>query len=526
MRQAVSSMALPSEGARVWHSGMHRDRAYGTPMRVGNFKPFVWVGGARRGLAFMADNDQGWVPDETLRVPAIEVQRTVQGVELVLNLVARPVLFSRPREFAFSLQATPVRPMPADFRRRITQTNNTLAFPGIDDDSLAWDGTFWRGHAHGGPAFPLDWTKNRRFREDKTREGWIYTPYQAANAWLNVVEAEDPRAPGLQGASLYAYIANEITASLSWGDAVMTRTDADYRLWRYARWIAESGLSGFYFDNAYPSAGTNVTAGQGYILDLPDRPSLDGRVQPGYALTGFRDFLKRLRTVLVDAGQDSFIMLHATDTYLASAYAFADYMIDGENAWMRPDTVFADVWTEEHLQTLGPSAKWGLGTFFLEAATKPGRFAGAQHKSHMLAYLMLHDLDVWEAHEFWGALTKGGLDLSRSAEFLVYWDPTTAATVRARAPELRVSAWRQDRALFLLAFNHSWTPLTDATMDVDLSALRPGGSRGAARVRDIMSDVARSGRERPPRVAVTGDRMSIGVDVEAQMWRALRVDIP
>jgi len=74
-------------------------------MTAGSFRPYVWIGNAERGLAFMADNDQGWVPDDSRKVPAIEVVRAGTQVQLVLNLVARPFTFEKPREITFSLQA-------------------------------------------------------------------------------------------------------------------------------------------------------------------------------------------------------------------------------------------------------------------------------------------------------------------------------------------------------------------------------------------------------------------------------------
>ena len=62
MRGAVSSIALPRKAGRLWSSlntGSPDIRA----LRVGSFKPYVWVGGAHRGLAFMADSDEGWAND-------------------------------------------------------------------------------------------------------------------------------------------------------------------------------------------------------------------------------------------------------------------------------------------------------------------------------------------------------------------------------------------------------------------------------------------------------------------------------
>ena len=56
------------------------------------------------------------MPDDTKKVSLQEIVRTDKGVSLVLNLVARPFTFEHAREITFSLQATPVKPLPDDFR--------------------------------------------------------------------------------------------------------------------------------------------------------------------------------------------------------------------------------------------------------------------------------------------------------------------------------------------------------------------------------------------------------------------------
>ena len=73
------------------------------------------------------------MPDETKAVSAIEVERTANDVSLILNLVARPFAFTQPREVVFNLQATPVRPLPDDFRQRRFHILGTMAFCAGDD---------------------------------------------------------------------------------------------------------------------------------------------------------------------------------------------------------------------------------------------------------------------------------------------------------------------------------------------------------------------------------------------------------
>ena len=471
MRSAVSSMALGAQQGQLWHSGQSRDPNYnGRNLTVGNFKPFVWVGNVGRGLAFMADNDRGWVPDDTKAVPAIEVVRDATAVNLILNLVARPVTFTADREICFSLQATPVRPLPDDFRLRKDRTANNLAFVGFNEDSKAWDGTALSHPVQTGigPAYPVDWEKNRAFtKRVRTVDKLVATPYQAINSWLSVSEIDDPLVPGLHGANHYGYLCPETTASLMWGDGVIARTEMEYRLWRYQRWIKESPLEGFYFDNAYPTLGTNVAAGQGYIIDLPDRPTLHGKIQPGYQCTVLREFLKRLRTIFAEEGVGQpYVTLHATDTFVINAYAFADLLLDGETHWTRDDRTFAESFPAEMLQALYPSQKWGLTIMFLMSPHTRSRDL-PNNEANKRGYLMLHDIDGWEAH-FWGG---GGLDRERYAQFLPYWDQKTAAAIKTDQPGALVSAWRQGNNLIVLAFNHTRQDMPALPLSIDLATL-------------------------------------------------------
>ena len=126
-RSAVASIKLGEREGQLWNSGQRYGGGCVEPdkvpfgktlMTVGNFRPYVWIGNAERGLAFMADNDSGWVPDDSGTVPAIEVLRTKDSVNLVLNLVARPFTLEKPRTITFSLQATPIRSLPDDIRER------------------------------------------------------------------------------------------------------------------------------------------------------------------------------------------------------------------------------------------------------------------------------------------------------------------------------------------------------------------------------------------------------------------------
>ena len=98
---------VPAGNGKVWDSA---DLPGGK--MLGTFVPYVFVGGPERGICFAADNDRDWVPDPA--VPAFEIDRDGETVNLRLNLVARPHRLTRPRTIRFALQATPAKPKPTE----------------------------------------------------------------------------------------------------------------------------------------------------------------------------------------------------------------------------------------------------------------------------------------------------------------------------------------------------------------------------------------------------------------------------
>ncbi|MCC6580244.1 MAG: hypothetical protein IT440_07355 [Phycisphaeraceae bacterium] len=544
MRAATSNIALKPDMGRLWDSGQSAASDYnGLGLLVGNFKPFVWVGNACRGLAFMADNDQGWVPDETKAVSAIEVERTANDVSLILNLVARPFKFDKPREVVFNLQATPVRPLPDNFRERRLHILGTMAFCHADDGVKANDGSFLLQPyriSYSNP-FPLDWDKSCEFTQlyypENPRNPWRYermvaTPYQCLNAWLDPAEVDDPRVPGLQGANLYGYICPDTTAAVDIWDGNLTKTDLEYRLWRYQRWITESGLRGMYFDNVFPTLGVNVDAGQGYVLDLRDRPNLHGKIQPGYCLSGMREFFKRLRHVFAEVGVvNPFIWTHVTDTFTINALSFTDFMMDGEeDPQVTPETPsFSDHWKPERMQAVLPSEKWGVPVLFMDRVAgdwKPMHLSVETRHAFrdMIGWEMLHDSEGCTYHVGW----PGGLALARKADFLTYWDPKVSSALKSDRPDILVSAWRQDQGLMLLPFNNSAEDVRNCVVKVDLRAL---GAAPTAGTSPLVIDVEAGAPETELRGAgkgafdyiVTGDIVTITIDIKPRNYRILSV---
>lgn len=75
------------------------------------FYPYVWLGDEERGLAWFSETDEPFQLNDPAK--AIQVEHLANGqVVLRINLIDHPVKLDGPLTWRFSLQATPVKPVP------------------------------------------------------------------------------------------------------------------------------------------------------------------------------------------------------------------------------------------------------------------------------------------------------------------------------------------------------------------------------------------------------------------------------
>ena len=90
-----------------------------------NFCPYVWLGAEERGLAWFGGTDRGYLSDG--REPVQEVVRDGQRVLLRVWIVRQPVSSTQPRQIVFGLQASPTKPMPANWQKKTVPGGGGLA---------------------------------------------------------------------------------------------------------------------------------------------------------------------------------------------------------------------------------------------------------------------------------------------------------------------------------------------------------------------------------------------------------------
>lgn len=351
----LPALYLPGGDGVVWNSlGVPSGGSYGPfqlPPMVGNFMPHLWAGSMNRGLSWFADNDRGWVHDET--VPCFELLRTGEVTTLRVNVVAMPATIDKPFRVVFGLIATPVRP------RTVAPS---LAFPAVG--TLGFGLPFAR-QLHGVEFGDLYLAK--RFRDRLFAQGGYLTYKYAAG---DLMPFNDPTWQALRSEwqmEPFVVDVNELH-TMQWKlhgpdprNYMSVRTCGrpsrwDYQLYHLDRQMAAGAVDGLYLDNNVANVCFNVQhADCGYL-----RP--DGRVQGGYQLFATREAMKRAATLSYLHGKARpWIITHKTSHYCAPLISFADLVMDGE--WGDEAKDFIDFWTQPYLEVhagvdFGPNSAW------------------------------------------------------------------------------------------------------------------------------------------------------------------------
>ena len=363
---------VPAGTGKVWDSA----NLPGGKM-LGTFVPYVFVGGPERGICFAADNDRDWISDPN--VPACEIDRDGETVNLRLNLVARPHRLTRPRTIRFALQATPAKPMPTEpvSWRRWWFTNPkhgrrhdvlgtmmgvnigwgaaqlvTDIFPANEDVS------FWEAMAANRDKGKLD----KDFLEHwKRRHPALAESFNTYKWGLETVSFVPPNKGGTTsfkyifpylnprgGSSLDSAFATTYLDEWSsvdvaapgwkpgpdrtrrekfapvWYGCEPVASNVDHQVW-WLRKMVETFADGPYWDNFFVKASwvPAEAGGPAYVDD-------EGRLKPGVNLSGFRSLVKRTAVMMHTLGKRPLSWIHMTNANVVPVLSFGAVNLDWE----------------------------------------------------------------------------------------------------------------------------------------------------------------------------------------------------
>jgi len=343
----------------VWDSSKFPDGNW-----YGNFKCYLWLGGAERGLCWFADNDAGWVlsTDEkgVPNAPCQQLFRRRGTLTLRVNLVQKPVVITEPRTIVFGLMASPAKPMKPNWRRigvtEESRFNMCYCAPATYCAKTPWGGDFsiadWAYQKRTGKPGPdkatLDAWVQRHFPKDmepKFREGAIqlalgpflgsfglkqkyYKMYFEEFHTTAQVHPESHVFQSEWSGGWHAKLLERPTveAHKMWGIgcAGIVPSYRDFACHYAAEWV-KRGI-GCYFDNAFPTRAYDPLTTTAYRLP-------NGRIQPTAGMWARRDYLRRVWVIhqtLAPKDATPIMMIHMTNTHIIPYMVWNDENLDLE----------------------------------------------------------------------------------------------------------------------------------------------------------------------------------------------------
>ncbi len=326
---------------------------------IGNFVPYIWLGGIKRGLCVFANNDQGWVQSWNKKkefAPAQELIRKGDTITIRLNLVQKPITIDKPRTIVLGLMASPGKPIPYKDWRGITAWGTNLG-KGFEHLPRHIFDMGWSVETVYSAAYPY----NRDYSVYEAtmklpgtpggdmvlKEGWkaFFADYKKRNGLDKPVEQlTSPqrfalgRTAGNRGSRKGLYNGNywdeynrdypghpETRVFNGEWAANMARSRQDFRCYHGAETV-KRGI-GLYFDNVFPHLIRDTITTDAYEI-----PGIG--IQPSAQLWEQRDYHRRIwnihRKFGAAFGNKPMAMMHMTNTNMIPVLTWNDMNCDLE----------------------------------------------------------------------------------------------------------------------------------------------------------------------------------------------------
>lgn len=422
------------------------------------FAPYVWLGAEERGLAWFGDSDKGYVVDRNQ--PAQVLVREGDRLVLRVYLIQAPAKLTAPRTVVFGLQASPTKPLPADWRTRsiAAGVGPVVNWGGWQCASKYPDGEDWR---------IVDQIQAAR-RTGRLDEGWFRKraahrtpgrlmfndPKQPDDAWVNMVlwfgqnaansnnapggtyfeeHAHDPWIPALEVFqdewSATEFIRFQKRKPIGPGALPFDLNDSsvaapsyhDFAL-HYANEWMKRGVS-LYFDNAFPHYSQQLRWTAAY-------PTAEGKIHPSVHIFPQRAYYRRIWKLMQNWNRNGApypidVTHHMTNTQVLPHDTWTSATLDLEQRYHVDSDGRAVPWPPDYTRTVSMSRQVGSVPFILDPLYNQWRnvFYDDAHTEYT-ARMMLSNWGMFRVHEVGG-------------------DWPTPAKVQAIAGKYYQKAWEQ-----------------------------------------------------------------------------------
>jgi hypothetical protein len=427
-----------------------------------NFIPYYWLGDNERGLFWFCESARHW--------PNFQDKNAVQVVREPINKTGAVTMRFHLLEgqavpqnwkFTFGLQATPVKPIPRDWRKRrllpATRGNVSIIWPTPEKNSMTYYG-------YPEATDPALFAARIKDLHDK---GIAAVPYSALSyfseaapewPWFKPEWSSGSGDAGSSDVAQYGAVFARIVPT--------SKTYSDFIIWKNQQFMQQFKLDGYYHDNSHPYPCDSGQDGCGW-------KDASGATQPVYPFMAYRDLYRRLYAMAKKEKPDAFLMAHMSGKIGIPFLAYEDSYLDGENFRGVVKDSYMDVVGLDYWRTELMGKQWGLMPFFLPEFDAE-HSAQIEPTRGLAALVMLHDVSVWPIwsnitvwNEMYDALDKFGYV---DSEFIPYFDPTPPATTDMK--DVYISVYKRANGHALAIVGN--TSREDRSGTVTLNAKRIG----------------------------------------------------
>lgn len=405
------------------------------------FIPYAWLGDNDRGLFWFCESGEKW-PNYKAK-NAFETVREANSVTMRFRLLEGQAL-PKNWNYQYGLQATPVKPLPSDWRKRrfpyALRTTMSIIWPEPKPDSMKYFG-------YPEAANPAAFQKRVN---DLHARGLSAIPYSCLT-FLSGASPEwqwfgRPWAMG-SGDSVSSDVA-AYGASINMVSPV--REDfQDFIVWKNREFLRRYKLDGFYHDLSHPWGGSLASSGLGWQ---------DGDTrQPTYPILAYRRLYRRLSAMAKKENPDSFLIAHTSSKMAIPMLAYDDAYLEGETSLNKVKDSYPEELPLDKFRTIMMGRQWGLAPWFLPELEEQYRTT-VEPTRGLVTMLLLHDVGIWPKNINMKVVDKMFNELDAfgyvHSTFIPYFDPVPPAATDLK--DVYISAYkRKDGAVLAIVGNLS-----------------------------------------------------------------------
>lgn len=380
------------------------------------FLPAMWLGDNDRGLFWFSESAQHWPNWKS--ESAFQAVRENRAVTMRFNLLAGQPVPEKWR-FEFGLQATPVKPLPRDWRKwqlvPSPRATHEIIWPTPAPDAVKYFG------------YPE--ARNPEIFQKRVdvinAAGRGAVPYTLLNAvsgatpeWKWFGKEWDVKAGDHGSGDVVA-----VGAPLNYVSPTQ-RSWHDFVIWKTKQFVETHKLGGIYHDLTYPFGWAVPEANTGWF---------DGKEwQKTHPMLAYRELYRRNRAMVKAANPDALLIGHMSSRINIPVLAYEDAYLNGETflTAMRGKESYLDVMSLDQWRAEYTGRQWGIAPIFLPEFDTVQR-TKIEPTRGLAALILLHDTGIWgilSNGEVWKKMYEamhsfGYID----SDFIPYWDATPPA---------------------------------------------------------------------------------------------------